>query len=78
MISIVSAIKPIIRVFPFVKKKTGKRTTASNINFGTLIFHCGEFNISIELGAEVTAVPKSGLILEGLHQKNFCRTSNYL
>ena len=34
----------------------GKRTSARE-NFGTLLFHGAEVKISIELGAEVTAVP---------------------
>ena len=33
--------------------ETGKRTSAQVINFGTLLFHGAEVNISIEFGAEV-------------------------
>ena len=33
-------------------------SSAQFINFGTLGFHSAEINISIELGAEITAVPK--------------------
>ena len=37
----------------------GTRTSAPNINFGTLLFHGAEVNISIELGVEVyRLVPK--------------------
>ena len=49
-----------VKWFPawgFSATRTGKRTSAKVINFGTLLFHDAEVNISIELGDEVTAVP---------------------